>query len=245
MATPFLRVNVFSDGSHSVTSAVPQPPPGDIFRVLTDYEIHRTDRFSFPMVFHFRESTCNITKEFQLYLCACNRGIYDRNPRHVATLLDDGRIVCNNGMGFGGGAEKQNWIIEEGLSPANPLPRWSKVFTCGDATIKMTDGIILMMDGSRLPELAIGVFHPLSREQALDPRSYKYIPQTHPERFFAAVTVNDDGKPRPFVNGSVYSWYKDGRTPVSFFPHVADLRDGLVNWPPFQAGENSAQLVRL
>jgi hypothetical protein len=218
-------------------TASPPPPSGNLCRVQTDAELNRRDRFPWPMVFHFAERKCDISKEWQLYLCAIN---YTMELRYVSALLNDGRMTNNNGDGFGDVAHC-NWIMQRDLDA--PPPRWSKVFTCGGATVEVSNGIVTLMDGSVPPQLRDGVFYPLARMQALNPNSYKYLPQTHPHLFYAAVMVNDDFTPRPFPNGATYSWYQNGQTPVSFLPHVADLRLGSVIYPPVKFSGNSARLV--
>lgn len=225
--------------SVSVNLAGTPPPSGNLWRVQTDAELNRHDRFPFPMVFHFAERKCDILKEWQLYLCAMNPGM---EPRDVSALLNNGRMTNNNGDGFGDVAHC-NWILER---DTNALPpRWSKVFTCGGAVVNVLGDVIALMNGSAPPTLREGLSHPLTREQALDPNSYKYLPQTHPHLFYAAVTVYDDYTPFPFPNGALYPWYREGRTPVSFLPHVTDLRNGLVTYPPAQVSGNSARLVRV
>lgn len=215
------------------------PPSGKLYAVQTDAQLNRRDRFPYPMVYHFAERKCDIPKEWQLYLCASNYGM---DLRYVSALLNNGKMTCNNGDGFGDVAHC-NWILERDMTA--PPPRWSKVFTCGGAVVQVVDGKVTVFDGSLPPPLREGLFYPLTRAEALDPASYKYLPQSHPHLFYAAVTVYDDFTPYPFPNGALYSWYREGRTPVSWLPHVADLRQGDVLYPPRQFADNSARLARL
>lgn len=237
MATPTLRISVFSNGSHSITR--PPAPVGNLWHVKTDAELRRYDRFSMPMVFFFRETKCDIPKEWQLFICAINYGML---LQYIAALLNNGRMTCNGGDGFGSVAHC-NWILGRDLLA--PPPRWSKVFTCGGATVEVIDGVVTMFDGSVPPPLRDGLSYPLTRAQAMDPASYKYIPQRNPELFYATVDVNDDFTPIQWREGALYPWYKDGRTPVSFLPHVADKRFGEVRYPPDQFSGNSAILARI
>lgn len=219
----------------SETAATPQAT----HRVLTDGERGRLNRIGLPMAYWFAERGMYVTKEWQLFLRAINPGM---TLEKVSALLNDGKMCSNDGDGFGVGREKQNHILQEGLDPANPLPRFTKVFTCGGSVVRVIDGMIQLFDGNMPPPLADGLTYPLSREQALDPMSYRYLPENAPHLFYAAVNTGRDGVPTPFPNGAVYSWYRDGRTPVTFLPHVAPGGSLAV---PTSTVENAARLVRI
>lgn len=210
-------------------------PHKNLWHVLTDAERNRRNRFSYPMVYWWKEESMPISKEWQLYLCAMNYGM---ELRYVSALLGNSKAFCN-GTGFGDDDERQNWILQTNLD-SRILPAFSKCFTCGGATVEIVDGVVTMMDGSRNPELRSDLFYPLTRQQALDPASYKYLPETHPHLFFACVNVNDDFTPTPFPNGALYSWY--GTTPVSFLPHVAKSR---MDYPVPSTALNAAVCSRL
>jgi hypothetical protein len=220
------------------TPVVQPPLSANLYRVLTDYELGRTNRPRLPMVFHFRETVLPISREWQWYLIAINPGMA---LNAVAHLLMDGVAFCNNtGLNMPGDP-RQNWITNEDLTSSR-LPAWSKCFTCGDNLVQIIDGIITAFDGSKPPPLKPGYTWPMSREQALNPEIYRYMPQSYPHMFFAAHTTGTDFHAHPFPNGALYPWYMDGKTPVSFLPHVAA---GVLYWPPDKVVDNTARLVKL
>lgn len=206
----------------------------NLYRVLTDKEVGRTDRPRMPMVWTLDELSMPITKEWQIFLCAINPGVL---PRHMSANLGYDKAFTNFN-GFGDPEDpRRNHILNEDLS--YPLPRFDKVRTCGNAFIEMIGGKLTMLDGNKPPELKPGIVQPQSIYEArMD--MYKYTPKTHPHLFFKAVGTGYDGLPNPFPNGAVYDW--SGTEPVTFFPHVSPVD---IYYPPERWNGNTPTLVKV
>lgn len=204
-------------------------------RVLTDLEIGRTDRRNLPMVWVFNDDNVKFTKEWQMYLVAINYGM--PRPNNISHIIGD-EVAYFNHTGTGGKANRRDWILMENLE--NPDPSTDKTRTCGEATINLKDHIVAMLDGTKPPLLKPGFSHPQSTIEAyMSNDRYVYTPRYYPEYFFANYTTGNDGKAHSWPNGAIYSWWKNGTEPVSFFMHVGSAP---VYYPPKDWTDNTPYL---
>ncbi len=194
----------------------------NLYRVLTDAEWGRPSRYYLPMIYYFSEEAMPVTKEWQFYIMAINPGV---DPKYLANLFGSTKAYANGDNGYGQGETKQNWFTGENTNSPY-VPVMPKTFTGGDAIVEYQNGIVKLIDGNLSP-------------------NYDIMPWKNPELFFACVTTGKDGYSHPFPNGALYDWYKGGRTPVTFLPHVR--RRGSINFPPpvNQWTDNTARLVKI
>jgi hypothetical protein len=89
---------------------------------------------------------------------------------------------------------------------------------------------VKVFDSRQPPPLKPGRSYPTSINN-VNPDDYLYMPQTNPEMFLVANVVRPDGTVYQFPRGATYPWFLDGRTPVSFMPHVANLGYGDILYP--------------
>ena len=211
---------------------------GNLYRVLTDRELGRSNRNRLPMVFWLSNETMPCSQDWQYFIRAINYGM---SLQHVAALFDSWKFAFNN-MGFGDPSDpRRNYITGDNLdAPADPY--FSKVYTCGMSIVEIINGVVTTMDGRYPPFLMPWVSRPRTIQEAT-PGRYFYNPRTHPHLFYACVnSVNGD--PVPFANGALYPWYKGGREIVTWMPYVSDK---VITWPvpgP-QQRENTARLVKI
>jgi len=88
---------------------------------------------------------------------------------------------------------------------------------------------VSVFDSRQLPTLKPGYSYPQDISQ-VDPGAYKYMPETHPEKFLVANIVNSKGEVVQFPRGGLYPWTHDN-TPYSFVPHIANLAYGPIFYP--------------
>jgi hypothetical protein len=219
----------------SITFGVNTPPisiPSATHRVLRDIE-YRTVRASAPNpeVFFFAENVTDITRYWQFYLRAVN---FNMVLERVSAILLNNRMVTN-GTGFGDDEPRQNWILREDLT-ALKLPQWNKVYTSGDARIRMEGNRVLTFDGTRPPPLKPGYAQP---ERVEDARieMYLHTPYTTPWLFYDCHNVGRDGSYQPWPNAGLYP---GDPIPRTWMPFVSDTP---IYYPPSRWQENSARIV--
>lgn len=219
-------------------TSAPQPGSVATHRVKTDYENGRDDRPRLPMVFVFDDRRVTLTFEWQMYFVAINYGMQDNNISHV---WDDNVAFCNN-TGFQGSHNRRNYIMMEDLE--NDLPQLDKTRTCGDALLYMENGKVLCLNGTHNPLLKPGAAYPKNTQEAYGSwERWLYNPRDNPVYFFPCTATGNDNRAHPWANGGLYSWYKNGTTPVTWMFHVAPNAD--ITYPPQQWTNNTPYLVEL
>lgn len=222
------------------------PPSSDLYRVLTDAEIGRTDRPSMPMVFVFMEGApVTLTPEWQIFIAGIN---YRMDLHNIAALTDYKKAFCNT-MGTGNPSEPvRNYITGENLDAVDEqgrpaYPKLDKVRTCGGAVLKIADGYVYMMDGTRPPPLKPGAVYPQTVAQArANPDVYACTPWGTPHLFFECVATGPAPAYRvnPFPNGGQYDYHPAA---VTWMPHVSPRP---VRWPLVEySGKNRPVVVRI
>lgn len=207
---------------------------GNLYRTLTDREVNRTNRIGMPMVFVFADVSMDLTREWQYYFCAINPGM---DPKYISALLESKVAFTNSGNGTD---VCRNYITGENMG-VDKLPKFDKVRTCGDSTPEMIGNVVTMMDGTKPPALKPGYSQPATLAEATLGK-YLFTPQGNPNLFFACVATGSDLNPNPLPHGALYPWYKNGRTPVTFLPHVSPVS---ITYPPARVTENTPTLAAL
>lgn len=196
-----------------------------------------------PAVFWLVENQMKITREWQYYLIAINRGMA---LQYVSHLLNNSVAYCN-GHGFPadpGEAPYKNYILNEDLD-APDLPAFNKVFTharaCHVGTeVTAASGnkflLVEAMDGTRPPLLKPGYRQP-AKISEINPDAYVFTPWTHRHLFSISNNVTDRGKLFPFDNGARYSWMGDSWL-YTFMPLVSKVPvlSPLNHWVKLPAG---------
>jgi hypothetical protein len=191
-----------------------------------------------PAVWFFNEQPVTINEQWQYFIVAINPGM---SLQHVSALLNDGKMVCNNGAGFGAGDPKVNYILGTGIMNT-ALPRFNKAWTMTNARHQMIGSVVTAFDGTKPPPIKAGAIYP-SRVQDVNMDIYIYTPQNSPHLFFDCVNVAGDryGTISQFDNGGLYPWTPE-RRPYSFLPFVSAVS---VSYPPRVFSENSARLAAI
>lgn len=178
-----------------------------------------------PQVYTLKESSVEMTREWQMNLVAINYGGKPNGMelRHISAILHTGRAFAN-GTGVNDvDHPRKNWIRREDLD-SDELPRLDKVRTCAFSVLTgVVRGeflVVSCLNGDNPPHLKPGRRHPARAEEA-DIDDYIYTPFTHPWFFYVANNVRPNGSTMPFSDdGGMYDWIGNGR-PVTFLPSVA------------------------
>lgn len=205
-------------------------------RVKRDLEVwgRARDTAPNPEAFFFMENVTNITKYWQFYLRAIN---YNMVLERVSAILNTNRMTTN-GTGFGDNDPRQNWLLMQDINVDNKFPQWNKVYTSGDAKIRLIGNVVSCFDGRLPPPLKLGYRQPERVEDA-DIEMYLYTPYNAPHLFFDCHNVNQDGSYQPWPNSALYV---GDSIPRTWMPFVSDVP---VIYPPVQWKDVSARLAKL
>ena len=194
------------------------------------------DCASCPAVFVMKDDPhVKMTQQQQYYLRAIN---YNMALEDVFLLLDDHLAFSNNGAGFYTleNPKKADYFFNRTLTL--PPPSLDKVRTTSRSVLTgeevTVSGVpylkVKVFDSRLLPALKPGYSYPTDISE-VDPNAYLYMPETHPEMFLVANIVNKSGEVVQFPRGALYPRFENGRTTVSFVPHIANLAFGDILYP--------------
>ena len=227
------RITTYSDGTYEIERF-------DVDVPIQLY-MHKEDRDVFgslrscapcPAVMVLKDDPHTLlSRQWQYYIRAIN---YNMTLENVY-LLEDDHLAFNNNTGYptlDNPGDRADWFFNRNLGGKDV--QMDKVRTTSRSVLTgVEDGnelIVMMFDSRELPPLKPGRMYPMDIIQ-VNPDDYAIMPETHPHMFLVANIVNRREEVVQFPRGATYPWFEDGRTPVSFLPHIHNYKYGPIRYP--------------